>query len=706
MSDEALRGARLREPGPVRALASSPIVTYGQVRRILILKLDHIGDMLIAAPALMLIRNSFPDADVTLICAPWNAGLVRRLGVADEVHCVTLYAPGPRSDARQAVIDAVEALDLPPFDLAIDLRRDGDTREFLKLFRARHKAGFGDSETFNFLDVALPTPIDTSMHGATRLLLAPADLDGGAGHSISQDGLRLTAEIGEVDLELSTDTLWPPSDDGIPDTRLLGAALWRVDMRTTLDRPDGQDSSDGGGSRWSDAAEIVPEKMRFDGHWLDAEPWGRWSNAHASLVTLRFPSRGSSVELLARVQGHTSPSHPVATVHVRVPGDEASHVFRTGDGPVALRLRATPRTQPVAARSDPFILHAGRYRGELRLHRDEGTPWTALVVKLRGVRLGHVVARYTTPGEATSEGQGAAELDRPLLFDFEHSDGAEPLLVEVSARDPDGARGIAIASLELSSMDLRAPKLPLSHIEMRLLDLAAMVAIRFAPRLQPAEPGSVAQRLSRTQPGSSATDALIRLERLRHRRLLVWKRFRGAGRRKLIGIGLGANKQTKLWPEEHFLALCRLLLRRPEVDLVFLGGPSEVEPVQRLLAQLRAGDRTVDLCRCCEIEDLGEVLAMLDGFVGLDTGTTHFAGRVGLRTAVIFGHAHDPREWGPVGERTAWVAAEIACRGCSYSEFVHCPNGVACMTDLLPDEIWPTIEEQLFGATASPAETP
>ena len=48
------------------------------VGKIVCLKLDHVGDLLIAAPALLLVRRSFPSAHITLLCGPWNAGLRSR----------------------------------------------------------------------------------------------------------------------------------------------------------------------------------------------------------------------------------------------------------------------------------------------------------------------------------------------------------------------------------------------------------------------------------------------------------------------------------------------------------------------------------------------------------------------------------------------------------------------------------------------------
>ncbi len=657
------------------------------VQRILCLKLDHIGDVLIAAPALMLLRRSFPQAHITLVCGPWNVGLVRRLQVADTIVPAAIFSqnsvmdrdPGARAERRDAAVAALQALDLAPFDLAIDLRRDDDTRELLKLFRARISAGFGDLETFSYLDVALPFERSAQYHGPTRLHLRPEDLDRGLGHPLGERGLHLTALRGRIELEVATDEVWPPTDEGVPDTRPLGAALYRIDVRQV-----GEDGAEPG--RPARAKELPRDRMTFGPGWLDWEPWGRWSSTAVAPLTLDFPTTGAEVELIVHVQGHTAGSHPMARVQVAAGGQDAAHTFRSGDEPVSLRLPCRAELSPPTASSTPFLLRAGRYQGVLRLHLTEGADWTPVSLIVRGARLGQVSAKLVTPPTMDRRG----ELDFP--FELEHQDGAEPIVVEIGLESLSGNPELAIRSVELDCLQARSPRLPVAHMETQLLDLAAMVAQRFAPRLV-APTDEVALNLSRPVEGSTATEAVGRIRARRGGRRVLGLKMPG---RRILGVAIGANKETKHWPQAYFLELCRRLLGRRDVELVFLGGPKEAQAVRELIAQLAAPDRTLDLCACCRIEDLGEVLAELDGFIGLDTGTTHFAGRVGIRTLALFGAAHDPVEWGPVGARSAWAAVETPCRSCFKSELAECEFGLQCMVALTPDEVWPIVKRRFL----------
>ncbi len=654
------------------------------VRRILCLKLDHIGDVLIAAPALMLLRRSFPQAHITLVCGPWNVGLVRRLGVADAIVPAAIFSQNSLADMdhaaqlarRKTAVAELDARNLGAFDLAIDLRRDDDTREVLKLFDARIYAGIGDLETFSYLDVALPFTRHGVHDGAASLHLEPRDLDAGIGHRISDQGLHLTAFQGRVDLEVSTDAAWPPTDEGIADTRMLATALYRIDVRS-------QTGTAGG----SEAREVTRNRMSFGPGWLDWEPWGRWSSATDATLTLRFTTPTPDVELLVRAQGHAAPSHPQATVSLRAPGAHAAHTFRTGEEPVSIPLSCRAEVSAPMASSQPFLLRPGRYQGLLTLAVDDPADWERLTLVVRSAGLANVIGKLVTPSTTHASGL----LSFP--FEMEHRDGAEPVIVEIQSDEHSAVRGrLAVVSVDLQCLQARSEPLPVTHVEAQLLDLAAMVALRYAPEL--VAPGEeVGRRLSQTVDGSTAAAAVERIRARRGgRRILGLK----TPDRRIIGVGVGANKDTKRWPQDYFLELCRRLLGKRGVDLVFIGGPKEADEVGLLVAQLAGGERVMDLCGCCRIEDLGEMLAELDGFIGLDTGTTHFAGRVGVKTLALFGASHDPREWGPVGEKSAWAAVETPCRQCFKSELAQCGFGLQCMVLLKPSDVWPLVERQML----------
>ncbi|WP_294389632.1 hypothetical protein [uncultured Sphingomonas sp.] len=128
------------------------------LRRILILKLDHMGDFILAIGALERLRATFPQAELTLVVGSWNVQIARELGLADTVIAFDAF---PRNSSEEEVDVAgkaalFQALIQEDYDLAIDLRVDVDTRFLLRHVRAPLRAGIGTAAQFPFLDIFLP----------------------------------------------------------------------------------------------------------------------------------------------------------------------------------------------------------------------------------------------------------------------------------------------------------------------------------------------------------------------------------------------------------------------------------------------------------------------------------------------------------------------------------------------------------------------
>jgi ADP-heptose:LPS heptosyltransferase len=177
--DQSMQSARcIRFQGlaeRVRLLPEKP--------RILVLKLDHIGDFILAMPAMEHLRASFPDGHLTLACGSWNRDWAEQSGLFDRVVTFDFFAKvsGERSSATSARLGQFAELGIDTQDLAIDLRHDPDTRRLLMLVRATFRAGFCAPANMGGerLDIALPDVEEVSieagtgrrLHAEQRLLL-------------------------------------------------------------------------------------------------------------------------------------------------------------------------------------------------------------------------------------------------------------------------------------------------------------------------------------------------------------------------------------------------------------------------------------------------------------------------------------------------------------------------------------------------------
>ncbi len=114
---------------------------------------------------------------------------------------------------------------------------------------------------------------------------------------------------------------------------------------------------------------------------------------------------------------------------------------------------------------------------------------------------------------------------------------------------------------------------------------------------------------------------------------------------KLVVIQPGSGGLHKCWHLDNFLAVAKEL-RSKGVEVVFLLGPAE---------QDRFSNATIkdinSVARCLTDLSLTQVVWLLscsDGFIGNDSGITHLAAGMGVRTLVVFGPTN-PAVYKPVG---------------------------------------------------------
>src|SRR5262249_52323943 len=126
--------------------------------RILVLKLDHLGDFLIGLPALAKLRATFPRAHMMLICGPWNVATARALNVADEIRAYEYFPENAQGWDGHPIedLDGFREMCSGHFDLALDLRVDEDTRPLLQHIDATLRCGIGSRSRHPFLNIALP----------------------------------------------------------------------------------------------------------------------------------------------------------------------------------------------------------------------------------------------------------------------------------------------------------------------------------------------------------------------------------------------------------------------------------------------------------------------------------------------------------------------------------------------------------------------
>lgn len=138
--------------------------TSNTKKKILLIKLDHMGDFLITLSAFKECRRKYPDARIDIVVGDWNKELAKSLNLFDNIYCFNYF----KSKSSISPSDKLECINyfagLGYYDYAVDLRRQPDTRFALINSVSAVKIGYStNSENLDkLLDIILENSSDES----------------------------------------------------------------------------------------------------------------------------------------------------------------------------------------------------------------------------------------------------------------------------------------------------------------------------------------------------------------------------------------------------------------------------------------------------------------------------------------------------------------------------------------------------------------
>ena len=146
------------EPNQV-LVAGGPVLQRDEIHKILVVKLDHIGDCIIAFPALRRLQQCFPKARITVLTSRASQSVwALEPSVAETIEFDFFHARSALGELKLSDTDWQKLRQrlLPgQFDLAVDLRKHPETRTVLQHTGARYLAGFDHRNLFAWLDIAI-----------------------------------------------------------------------------------------------------------------------------------------------------------------------------------------------------------------------------------------------------------------------------------------------------------------------------------------------------------------------------------------------------------------------------------------------------------------------------------------------------------------------------------------------------------------------
>jgi ADP-heptose:LPS heptosyltransferase/GT2 family glycosyltransferase len=156
----------------------------------------------------------------------------------------------------------------------------------------------------------------------------------------------------------------------------------------------------------------------------------------------------------------------------------------------------------------------------------------------------------------------------------------------------------------------------------------------------------------------------------------------------LVCVHPGVGTETRQWPAAHFARLIDLLVGALGARVILIGAADEAATAQSVLEHVSARDGIVSLVGKTGLADLPAVLRACGLYVGNNSGPKHLAAALGVPTLGVHSGVVDAREWGPVGPNAVAVRRRVHCGPCYIASAAACPRAMACMTGLLPTDVY------------------
>ena len=167
----------------------------------------------------------------------------------------------------------------------------------------------------------------------------------------------------------------------------------------------------------------------------------------------------------------------------------------------------------------------------------------------------------------------------------------------------------------------------------------------------------------------------------------------------VIGINPGSVWPTKRWTEDGYGCLSDMLIERDGARIILFGGADDIKVAQRIENLMK--HRPINLAGKTSLGQLSAVISKCRIFVTNDTGSMHIAVSLGIPVIAIFGPTTLDIGFGPYGDGNFVVQKEIPCRPCGLHGGYRCKKGTfECMRSITPQEVYTAVKERVYANIA------
>lgn len=161
------------------------------------------------------------------------------------------------------------------------------------------------------------------------------------------------------------------------------------------------------------------------------------------------------------------------------------------------------------------------------------------------------------------------------------------------------------------------------------------------------------------------------------------------GKNQIVGINPGAAYgSAKCWLPERFKEVTELLLKNPNLYIVYFGDPAGAALVNDICKEF--SDRVINLAGKTSLRELMALISLCSVFLTNDSGPMHIASALNIPLVALFGSTSDVAT-GPYGGGEV-IHKHVECSPCYRRT---CPIDFRCMKRIEVNEVYSKIEKLL-----------
>ena len=164
-----------------------------------------------------------------------------------------------------------------------------------------------------------------------------------------------------------------------------------------------------------------------------------------------------------------------------------------------------------------------------------------------------------------------------------------------------------------------------------------------------------------------------------------------------------ANERVRQWPARYFRELIEIIMREHGFPVLVVGTRAQRAAANDIVRGL-SSEWVKNTCGALSWAELMTAVDAAPYVVANNSGVAHLAAERGRWTLCIFAASHAFNEWMPRGPYAVTITKVLPCSPCALGT-ERCPNNVACMTELRPDDVFSRFDHARTSFLALKRET-